>query len=250
MENNDNGYIVDTGKKDKWIRTFRSRPLPPLIPFSPTAEEIEQAAVALFEDIQTTNEQTFRRRKPYHPKASLWWNEACKNTVCNLQNSGNTNISRSATQAKLRRAVCTAKRKWADKYIESADLWEVANWRHRCKVTKVPSLQGPNGLVHVHEEVADILSQRFFAWTPPPVEPHFYNDPPPLLARLLLPIDKALIKPLLKKAAAKSAPGQSGHTWMVLKWAWEADADCITEILTGSVAVAQADVFQKVVITN
>jgi hypothetical protein len=47
----------------------------------------------------------------------------------------------------------------------------------------------------------------------------------------LPPINKELIGLLIQKAASKSAPGQSGHTWMILKWAWEADADCITELL-------------------
>jgi hypothetical protein len=63
--------------------------------------------------------------------------------------------------ARLKGTVRAAKRKWADEYIEQAQLWDVAAW-----------LQGPDGLVHSYEEVADILSQRFFPRAPRVVDPH------------------------------------------------------------------------------
>ena len=118
-----------------------------------------------------------------------------------------------------------------EEYIEEAKLWEVAAWRHGWKLSKVPTLKGPNGLVHAHEDIADLLSQRFFTKIPPQVATHFHNDPPPHPTHQLPHVTKELIEPLLKKAVAKSAPGQSGHTWTIVKWAWEADADCITELL-------------------
>ena len=101
----------------------------------------------------------------------------------------------------------------------------------RTQSLKVPSLQGTNSLVHSHEEVADILSQCFFPCTPRKVAPHFPDDPPPQPPCQLAQIDKALIEPLLRKAANRSAPGQSGHTWILLKWAWEADPNCIVNLL-------------------
>jgi hypothetical protein len=73
--------------------------------------------------------------------------------------------------------------------------------------------------------MADLLSQRFFAKTPPRVDPNFHDDPPRLPTWQLPTINKDFIEPLLKKAATKSAPGQSGHMWTILKWAWEADAN-------------------------
>jgi hypothetical protein len=79
--------------------------------------------------------------------------------------------------------------------------------------------------------VADILSQRFFSQTPPEVAPHFPDDPQPHPTRGLTSVDKELIESLLKKAANRSAPGQSGHTWTLLKWAWAADPDRITNLL-------------------
>ena len=52
-----------------------------------------------------------------------------------------------------------------------------------CGFFKVPSLKGPERLVHTHEEVANVLLQCFFAKTLSRVELDFDDDPPP---RLLL----------------------------------------------------------------
>lgn len=111
-------------------------------------------------------------------------------------------------------------------------LWEVAAWRHGRKTSKVPSLRGPEGIVHTHEEISDILSQRFFSQTPPQVDRNFSDDPPPQPTRALPPMEKDLIESLLSKAATRSAPGQSGHTWTLLKWAWRADPERLVNLIS------------------
>ena len=120
-----------------------------------------------------------------------------------------------------------AKRQWADVYIEKTQLWELAVYQHGCKVSKVLLLQGPDGLVHIYEEVADILSQCLFPQIPPSVASVFKDNPPPYSTRTLPPINKELINSLLAKATNKSAPGQSGQTWLILKWVWAADLECL-----------------------
>jgi hypothetical protein len=189
------------------------------------------AAVGLITDIQHANEQTFHRRKPFHPKNAPWWNPAYAIAAKNLCNARGTGM-RGVAQKCFKGAVRAAKRQWADSLIERADFWDVAAWRHGCRISKVPFLRGVEGLVYSHDEVADILSHRFFAKAPPQVVTHFHDDPPVHPTHQLSQIDKEPIDPLIKKAAAKSAPGQTGHTWTVVKWAWEADADHITELLT------------------
>jgi hypothetical protein len=119
--------------------------------------------------------------------------------------------------------VCAAKQKWANNYIEKAQLWEVAKWRHGRKLSKVPSFQGTEGLAHTHEEVSNILSHRFFPQSPPLVDPLFPDDPEPLPVHKLGRIKEDFIEPLIKKAAKCSVPGLSGHTWTLIKWTWEAD---------------------------
>ena len=109
----------------------------------------------------------------------------------------------------------------------------MAAWQHGHRVSKVPSLCGTEGLVHSHKEIADLLSNRFFAKMPPQVAARFYNDPPHHPSQHLPQIDKDLIDPLIKESSNRSAPGQSGHTWTVIKWAWEVDADQIMVLLAG-----------------
>jgi hypothetical protein len=72
--------------------------------------------------------------------------------------------------------------------------------------------------------------QRFFAKDPPDMDPHFHDNPPRLPMRQLPPISKELINPLIQKVASKSAPGQSGHTWTIIKWAWEANVEHFLEL--------------------
>jgi hypothetical protein len=224
------GYVVEPSKKEDWIRAFRARSSTTQFRLTPSPQEVEEAAAALTADICATNEEILKKRRPHHPRASPWWNEACDVAVRNLRDARGTDRRKTA-HARLGGAVRTAKRSWADEYIEKAQLWEVAAWRHGRRLSKVPSLQGPDGLVHAHEGVADILSQRFFPQTPPSVEAHFPDDPPPRPVRSLPQIDKELIEPLLRKAAGRSAPGQSGHTWTILKWAWAAHADRFVSLL-------------------
>ena len=227
----DLGYVIDPEKGGEWTLSFKAKSRPLSLQRTPTAEEVEEAATSFTEDIQRTNEETFRKRRPAHPKASPWWNAACAVATQNLRDALGT-VDKGIAQARLKGTVRAAKRNWADKYIEEAQLWDVAKWRHGRKLTKVPSLQGPEGLAHTHEEVANILSQRFFPKTPPDVDTHFPDDPAPHPTRTLMQIDRSFIEPLLQKATSRSAPGLTGHTWTVIKWAWEADPERLTNLLS------------------
>ncbi|KAH9997875.1 hypothetical protein BJV77DRAFT_940992, partial [Russula vinacea] len=120
---------------------------------------------------------------------------------------------------------------WANDYIEKAQLWEVAKWRHGRKLTKVPSLQGTEGLAHSHEEISNILSRRFFPQSPPSVDHIFLDDPHPRPTRALATIDEEFIAPLIQKASKRSAPGLSGHTWTLIKWVWKAEPKRLTSLL-------------------
>jgi hypothetical protein len=99
-------------------------------------------------------------------------------------------------------------------------------------MAKVPSLRDHSGIVHAHEDVANVLAQRFFKQTPPHVSPQFDDDPLPRPPRSLPRIDKELIEPLLCKVSSRSAPGQSGHSWSIIKWTWEADPTRVTNLLS------------------
>ena len=78
------------------------------------------------------------------------------------------------------------------------------------------------------EEVADILygaSSRKHHFTQ--VDPIFTDDPPPRPTQTLPLVDRDddRVRLLDKAANRGSAPGQTGHTWILLKWVWKADPD-------------------------
>ena len=80
----DPGFVIDPGKKAEWLQSFRIHSAPTLLPTVPTATEVEKAVEQLVQDIQKTNEDTFHKHRPLHPKASPWWNAACATAVQNL----------------------------------------------------------------------------------------------------------------------------------------------------------------------
>jgi hypothetical protein len=159
------------------MKAFKARiPAPPLQPAS-TINEIEDAAAALTNNIHQTNAETLKKRWPHHPKASPWWNATCVIAIQNLQSAQGP--ARTTAHARLKGTIHAAKRKWADDYIEKAQLWDVAAWRHRRRISKIPSLRGVNSLTHAHKEMTDIFAQRFFPQMPPTVDMHFPDNPPP-----------------------------------------------------------------------
>jgi hypothetical protein len=175
---NDLGFLIDPERSEEWIRAFKARSLHPPFRPSPSPDEVEIAAASLTKDIQQTNDEVLRKRRPAHPRASPWWNAACAIATRTLQDATGAE-ARKIAHGRLKGTVRAAKRKWANEYIEKAQLLEVAAWRHGRRLSKVPSLRGTDGLVHSHEGVADILSKRFFPPTPQEVDPHFLDDPPP-----------------------------------------------------------------------
>jgi hypothetical protein len=226
----DLGTVTDRERREDWIRTFKALPAAQPLPHNPTAEQVETAAAARSDAVQATNEQTFRKRHPFHRRAAPWWNTACAMAVQSIREAQDAAAKRIA-QTRLKGTIRTAKRNWADEYVEKAQLREVANWRRGRKFIKVPSLRSPDGMVHSHDEIAGILSRCFLADAPPRVAPSFPDDPPLRPTRPLPPADKELIGHLLSRTDNRSAPGQSGHSWTIIKRAWEADSDRIADLL-------------------
>ena len=227
----DLGYVVDPDQEEEWTLAFKARSSPLTFPHHPPSpNEVEEAAEALTEDIRQTNKKVLSKRRPPHPRASPWWNADCAMATQTLRNAAAPE-ERKVAHARLKGTVRAAKRTWADDYIRKAQLWEVTKWRHGRKLSKVPSLQGSEGLVHTHEEVANILSHRFFPQNPPRVDPSFTDDPNPLQTRTLGQIDEEFITPLIRKASTRSAPGRSGHTWTLVKWIWKANPKRLTGLL-------------------
>ena len=96
-----------------------------------------------------------------------------------MQAATSTDERRACNKA-LKKAVKAAKRNWADQYITTANIWEVAAWRHGRRSSHIPALVRNDGqLTFDHEEMAGLLSDRFFAEESSDILFKFDDDPEP-----------------------------------------------------------------------
>jgi hypothetical protein len=111
---------------------------------------------------------------------SRWWNDECREAARSMRDGFWTDEEQRAANKHLKAVVREAKRSWANEYITTANVWEVASWRHGCRSSHIPALRNHvNELVYEHEEIASLLSQWFFAEEDTPIATHFPDDPDP-----------------------------------------------------------------------
>jgi len=223
-------FLLDPEQKPIWIQEFKGINANQSFSTNPSAEEVERAATDLTSDIQSASEASFHKRHLPHHRASLWWNAACALAAQQMWEAQGWE-AKSTAHACLRGMVRAAKRNWADEHIQEAQLWDVAKWRHGRQLTKVPPLRKPEGMAHSHEELTEILAQRFFTQTPPEVPEDFDDDPALVTPRSRPVITRALVDELLHKVSNRSAPGQTGHSWTLIKWTWEARPERLRNLL-------------------
>jgi hypothetical protein len=157
---------------------------------------------------------------------SRWWNDECWEAARAMREGFWTDEEQWAANKHLKAVVREAKRSWATDYITTANVWEVASWRHGRRSSHIPALRNHNNeLVFEHEEMATLLSKRFFAEEDALIPTHFPNDPEPRPARPFEPFTESELDKLLKQTANKSVPGSSGIGWSLLKKGWGAVKD-------------------------
>jgi hypothetical protein len=157
---------------------------------------------------------------------SRWWNEDCKVAAKAMQEGFWNDADQCAANLHLKKVVREAKREWANEYITTANVWEVAAWRHGRHSSHIPALRNKNGdLVYDHEGMASLLSARFFSEEGTPIPTSFKDDPAPRETREFLPFGESELFDLLRVMANKSAPGSSGIGWSLLKKGWGAVKD-------------------------
>jgi hypothetical protein len=131
----------------------------------------------------------------------------------------------------LKQVTCQAKKEWANEYITSANVWEVAAWRHGRRSSHIAALCTQDGtLLFDHEDMVDTLSQRFFMEDKGTIPIHFTDDPPPREVRPFHPFGEDELFALLKAAANKSAPGRSGMGWDIMKMGWSHMSKLLTNL--------------------
>jgi hypothetical protein len=94
---------------------------------------------------------------------SRWWNDECWSTAKVMKEGFWTEEEQCVANRHLKKVVQEAKCNWVNEYITTADIWEVAAWRHSRCLSHIPVLLNRSGwLVYEHTAMATLLSKRFF----------------------------------------------------------------------------------------
>jgi hypothetical protein len=220
---------IDAEAWEEWERVLRFE-LPPLLPIlSPL--DLENWVDDIYRAFNEACKSTMKPVGAAPGFNSRWWNDECKAAA--LATKGGFWTEDEARQANkhLKQVVREAKRSWANDYITTANIWEVAAWRHGRRSSLIPALVGHNGsLVYNHEGMASLLSERFFAEEGAPIPTSFHDDPPPKPPRPFHAFSETELTPLLKATSNKSAPGSSGIDWSLLKKGWDAAKDHLVDV--------------------
>ena len=169
---------------------------------------------------------------------ACWWNDECGEASQAMQVATSTDERRVCNKV-LKKAVRAAKRNWADQYITTANIWEVAAWRHgRCS-SHIPALIGNDGhLTFDHEEMAGLLSVRFFAEESSNIPIKFEDDPKPHEPRPFHAFKEGELEEMLKQTKNNSAPGTSGIGWSLLKRGWPFVGELLANVFMACVCLA------------
>jgi hypothetical protein len=220
---------INTDAWMEWERILQFE-LPPLTPLlSPL--DIDQRVDTIYHSFNEACKATMKSVGAAPGFNSRWWNDECKAAVKATQEGFWTEEEACLANIHLKKVVREAKRNWANDYITTANIWEVAAWRHRRRSSLIPALLGNEGrLVYDHEGMASLLSARFFAEEGEPIPTTFHDDPAPRPTCTFHSFREEELTPLLKAMANKSAPGSSGIGWSLLKKGWEAVQDHLIEV--------------------
>jgi hypothetical protein len=215
---------IDDAAWEEWDRILRFE-LPPLIrPLTP--EAIDTLVDNIYHAFNEACKATMKTVGTAPGFNSHWWNDNCRAVAKAMRDGFWNEADQRAANTHLKKVVRKAKREWADEYITTANVWEVAAWQHGRHTSHIPTLRNGNGdLVYDHEGMASLLSARFFAEEGSPIPTIFVDNPPPREAQPFAPFGEGELLSLLRATANKSALGSSGIGWSMLKKGWEAVKD-------------------------
>jgi hypothetical protein len=220
---------IDAEAWEEWNRIIRFE-LPPLLPIL-SPPDVDSRVCAIYHAFNEACKATMKSVGAAPGFNSRWWNDECKAAAAATKGGFWTDEEAREANRHLKRVVREAKRSWANDYITTANIWEVAAWRHGRRSSLIPALLDHDGrLVYDHEGMASLLSERFFTEEGTPIPPSFPDDPPPRPARPFLPFNEEEIMPLIKATSNKSAPGSSGIDWSLLKKGWDAVKDHLIDV--------------------
>jgi hypothetical protein len=125
-----NGFNLDVSPEEweVWLALFKDAV--PLVcgPLRSTVE-VDTVVDLIYHAFNSTCEAVMKRRGSAPTYNSRWWTPACAAATRAVHEAPTQDLKDEASRA-LKSTVCTAKHSWADDYITTANVWEVAAWRH------------------------------------------------------------------------------------------------------------------------
>src|SRR5579863_313603 len=222
------GWVVDPTRCEAWENAFN-----PTLPTPHDAASLSHAASSLLLAISDASDRTLQPLSPKTDgKGFPWWNTSCM-TAAALTRDSHGRARRLASRA-LRTAIQVAKHEWYEKILTdpTTDLWSVATWRKGRHNNNIPPISLPSGPTADTSLMATAFSDRFFTNTPvPPSDTRTYSFPP-FPTRSPHPVTEEEVRVAISSSSPKSAPGISGITYSLVRWAFETHPDPFTNIFT------------------
>jgi hypothetical protein len=101
--------------------------------------DIDALVNAIYAAFNNACAATMKRKGTAPGFNARWWTEECKTATHTLQEATNPEDRREHNH-ELKQVTRCAKMEWANEYITSANVWEVAAWRHGRRSSHIAAL--------------------------------------------------------------------------------------------------------------
>jgi hypothetical protein len=234
-----NGFDMDISPEEweTWTELFKDA-VPRVRGPLRSATEVDAVVDLLYGAFNSACESVMKRKGAAPAHNSRWWTPACADAA-RAVTLAPTQALKDAASHTLKNTVRNSKRNWADNYITTANVWEVAAWRHGRRQTRIPALVDANGdLTFDHASMSNIFADRFFAQDPGDIPLTFPDDPPTRPTRPFAPITAEETHALLSRTSNTSSPGDSGIGWALLKRSWGPASETLTAVYNACVTLS------------
>jgi hypothetical protein len=162
---------------ETWLELFKDA-VPRVRGSLLSAAEVDTIVDLLYHAFNSVCEAVMKRKGSVPAHNSRWWTPACAEAAKAVRNAPSQALKDEASTA-LKATVHNAKCSWADDYITTANIWEVAAWRHGHRQTCIPALVDANGdLTFDHDSMSSIFADWFFTHDLGDILLSFPDDPP------------------------------------------------------------------------
>jgi hypothetical protein len=233
-----NGFDTDVSLEEweTWTELFKNA-VPQVHGPLRSAAEVDAIVDLLYQAFNSACDAVMKRKGAALAHNSRWWMMACADAAHAVKLAP-TQALKDAAARTLKDTVRNAKRNWADNYIMTANVWEVAAWRHGRRQTRIPALVDANGvLTFDHNSMSTIFADRFFAHDLGDIPLTFPDDPPARSACPFAPITVDEAFALLSHTSNTSSPGDSGIGWALLKCGWGPASETLTVVYNACITL-------------